>query len=471
MSTAKKPRAVKPKTVKKETPEPPVEVPVPAPAVVATPAPVAPPAATKPPAATETQEKPPIVTTSTSRVTTNLNVFGINALLKARHSELDDKIKSFEHAKAALASGKLTDTREVDKVEGGATTKVKESYERALTADESASFKKTVEQHSHSISSMEADRHAYGSACLRFAKNTANAVAVVCDEIVKQVFNHAMAAGLKDDKKHISVEHMYSEGIDKLPLAPLFNTLPTFTETFNALTTERRAKDEKTAREVLLKNHDKELRRTYKITKKMAESAGKTAPAPAPAAAPEEDEKESSDPEEHEPVDRKRSFNHYAGNLCKTESALKYPGQKLHATGKLRDHLAKLISDYCRRLCTLLAESVKYDDSKTVQVETVLFVLKLLLVDGHKPVETVELQNVDVPNPDVLKKEQEKKAAEKKAGRSYKIDMSKIPNVIGRKAVHTVTYPTSGYDALEKVIKSKLAEFDAEEDAKKAPAK
>ena len=486
MSTAaRKPRVVKPKAGKKDAPVEAAPAPVPAPAPAAAPAPVpapapvaAPaPAEAAPAAAPEVPEKEPIIITPTSRLIANLNVQGINALLKSKHSELDDKIKDYEHAKEVLAAGKLTDTREVEKTENGVTTKVKESFERPLTAEETASFKKTVEQYSHSISAMEADRHAYGAACLRFAKNTPVAVAVVFDEVVKQSINHAMAAGQKENppRKNIDIDYMYSDGLEKLPLAPLFIDLPTYVETRDQLTQRRRTEAEQLARTVLLKNQEKELRRMYKITKKMVNEAtakAEAAKAAAPAAAapveePDPVEEEVIDNEAHLPVDRKTSFNHYAGLLCKSVSAKNYPGKKMRATGKLIAHLAKLLSELCQRLCTLLAESVKYDASKTVKVETVLFVLKLLLVDGHKPVETVELRNVDVPNPEILKKEQEKKDAEKAAGRSYKIDMSKIPSVIGRQAVHTITYPTSAYEPLEKLIIAKLAESDAEAAAKK----
>lgn len=487
MSTpARKPRVVKPKAGKKDV-APAVEaapaVVAPAPAVAApvvvVPAPAAVEAA---PAAVEAApavpEKEPIVITSTSRVTANLNVHGINELLKAKHSELDEKIKDFEHAKEALAAGKVTDTREVEKTENGVTTKVKESYERPLTAEETAGFKKTIEQYSHSISAMEADCHAYGAACMRFAKNTPNAVAVVCDEVIKQIVNHAMSTGQKENppRKNIDIDYMYSEGLEQVPLAPLFVSLPTYVETRNRLTQERRSEAEKLERAVLLKNQEKELRRTYKITKKMVTEAAakaeaaKAVAAAAPVAKEDDNDDDVVDNEAHVPVDRKTSFNHYAQLLCKFVSAKNFPGRKMRATGELCKHLAKLLSELCQRLCVLLAESVKFDDSKTVQVDTVLFVLKLLLIDGHKPVETVELTNVDVPNPEILKKEQEKKEAEKAAGRSYKIDMSKIPSVIGRQAVHKVTYPTSGYAALEATIMAKIAEFDAEE-ATKAAAK
>jgi hypothetical protein len=129
------------------------------------------------------------------------------------------------------------------------------------------------------------------------------------------------------------------------------------------------------------------------------------------------------------------------------------------------------LTEFHQRISVHLAEAVRYDKSKTVQVETVLFVLKMLLIDGHRPAETIELKNVDVPNPEILKAEQDKKAAEKKAGRSYKIDKSKIPSVIGRQAVHTVTYPTSGFADLAATINSKLAELEAEEAAKQPAAK
>lgn len=498
--SGKKPRAVKPKNTKKDAAEPAaVPVAAAAPAPVAAPAPAAAPApvaAAPVPAQPAAPAAPPaIIITATSRVTTNINTLGINALPRSRHNELDEKIKSFKYAKSALAAGKVTDSREVEKTENGATTKVKESYERALTAEEKASFTKTVAEYEHSILSMEADSHAYSQSCMRFAKNTAPAIAITVDQVVKQLVTHAMEVGDAKGRKNIELVHLYTPGLEKLPLAPLVLSLPSSVEVRSRLEREQRDHNEKVAKEVLLKNQEKDMKKRYGIKKKdvaaadAKEAAAKEAAVIAAAkeaaakeiaegkagkAAAKEPEEEE-DAEAHLPVDRKTSFDHYVREICKQVSANSFAEKKLRVSGEMRKHIATLMKEFHQRLNPMLAEAVRYDASKTVQVDTVLFVLKLLLIDGHSPVETIELKNVDVPNPDVLKKEQEKKAAEKKAGRPYKIDMSKIPNVIGRQAVHTVTYPTSGFPALEAIIKSKLAEIEAEEAAKKpagdAPAK
>lgn len=476
--SAKKPRAVKPKIVKKDAEAAPAPAPAVAAPAVAAPAPapvVAAPVVAEPaqPAVAKKEVPPPIIFTSTSRVTTNINTMGINALPKSLHGDLDDKIKAYKYAKNALAAGKISDSREVDKVENGATTKVKETYERAITAEEKAAFTKIAAEYEHSISSMEADCHAYSQACLRFAKNTSPAIAITVDQIVNQLVTHAMTNGLAKGRKNIDIEHLYSAGIDKLSLAALVTSLPSAVETRSKLEREQREHSEKVAKEVLLKNQEKDLKKRYHITKKdvaaaeAKEAAQPLAAGPAVAAAPAEDDE--VDAEAHLPVDRKTSFDHYVREICKYISIKYFEGQKLRVSGELRGHIAKLISEFHQRLGPMLSEAVRYDASKTVQVDTVLFVLKLLLIDGHRRVETIELKNIDVPSQDILKKEQDKKAAEKKAGRSYKIDMSKIPHVIGRQAVHTVSYPTSGFDALAKIIADKLTLLEAE-DAEKKPA-
>lgn len=488
MSTAaKKPRALAPKNAKNAKKEvapepvkaepakveaPKVEAPKPEPAKVEAPNPEA----AKPEAAPKVKLPPPIIVTATSRVATNINTMGVNALAKARHAELDDKLKSYEHAKAVLAAGKLTDTREVEKTENGVTTKTKESFERAITAEEKAAFTKTAAELEHTHLSMAADSEAYAHACLRFAKNTPAAIAVVVDESVKQLVGHAMSVCDAGNHKMVKLEHLYSSGVEKLSLAALLLPLHTSVEVRTSLEKKQRENAERVAKEVLLKNQEKELKRRYHITKKdvAAAAAKEAAAAPAAVAAPAP-EPEEADDEADVPVDRKTSFNHYAKEICKIVGDTDFAAKKLRVSGEVYAHLARLMKEFHNRLAPMLAESVRYDKSKTIQVETVLFALKLLLIDGHAPVETIELKNVDIPNPDVLKAEQEKKAAEKKAGRQYKIDMSKIPNVIGRQAVHTVTYPTSGYAALEATVRRKLAEVEAEEAAKKtveaAPAK
>jgi hypothetical protein len=460
MSTKGKPRAVGQKK-KKEVPVQPEPAPVPA---QPEPVPVqAAPAVVEPAAAAAAPEPTPIVITSTSRVTANLNVNGINALLKERHSDLDDKIKAFEYARDCIAAGKVTDSREVEKTVDGAQTKVKETFERPITAEELAAFKKTVDQYSGQIASMKVDHHAYGAACLRFAKQTSNAIAITCDEMITQMVVHAMNVGKAEKRKNIDIDYMYRDGLESLPLAPLFKTLPTYVETRDRLNRERRAEADKANLDARLKEQEKTMKKQFKITKKMIKEAEAKAPVADQVAAPPADEEEE-EADAHSPVDRTVSFNHYVGLLCKAASA-QFPEEGMRATGKLREHLAKLLSEFCRRLCVLLAETVRANGGKTVKVNTALFVLKFLLVDGHKPVETVELVNVDIPDPNLVKKEEEKKAAEKAAGRSYKYDESKLPKVIGREAQFKTSYPTSGYDALEKTIFEKLKAL--KEEAKK----
>jgi hypothetical protein len=63
------------------------------------------------------------------------------------------------------------------------------------------------------------------------------------------------------------------------------------------------------------------------------------------------------------------------------------------------------------------------------------------------------------------KAEEVKKAAEKAAGRKYTIDLDKIPKSIGREAKQVITFPTSGFPALEASIDKALSDLDAEDKA------
>lgn len=486
MSTGRKPRAVKPKTVttKKDLPvaaAAPVNTPVAQVAAVQAPASEAVVAVVEPVVPAE----PQIIFTSTSRVRCNLDKACINQSIEGPSQDLKTKIEAYETAKAALASGKLTCSREVDKVVDGVTTKVQEQYERALTPEEITAFKATVTQYDGNIGAMKQDAHAYSSARTRFSHNAPDAVAITCDEVGREVIAHAMEFGVNSipSRKNIELCHMYSEGLEKIPLYKLLESLPTFRETRDRIFTDRKDAAEKKDRDLLAKQHEKDFKKKYNVhsTKKKAvevtpaeaaviAAAGMAAIAEAIAAPP-------AAAEPKEPIDRKTSFNCYVKEICRDVAASKYPEpvtaenptgkSKLRVSTELRDHVAKLLKELVARLAYLLNETVQQMENKTVQVSTVLFVLKMILVDGHIPVETISLVNVDVPNPDKLKAEEEKKKAEKAAGRAYKIQKSTIPTVIGRSVERKVTYPTSGYHALEALISKKLKEVEEADACKK----
>lgn len=503
MSTGRKPRAVKPKTEKKKdlpaaaapvaavaaAPAAAAVAPVAgAPAAVAAAVPAGAPAEAVVAAAPAVPAEPQIIFTSTSRVRCNLDKACINQSIEGPSQDLKAKIEAYETAKASLAAGKLTATREVDKVTDGVTTKVQEQYERALTPEEITAFKATVTQYDGHIGAMKQDAHAYSSARTRFSHNAPDAVAITCDEVGREVIAHAMEFGVNStpSRKNIDLCHMYSEGLEKIPLYKLLESLPTFRETRERIFTERKDAAEKKDRDLLAKQHEKDFKKKYNVhaTKKKAvevppaeaaaiAAAGLAAVAAAIAAPP-------AAAEPKEPIDRKTSFNCYVKEICRDVAASKYPEpisaenptgkSKLRVSTELRDHVAKLLKELVARLAYLLNETVQQMENKTVQVSTVLFVLKMILVDGHAPVETISLVNVDVPNPDKLKAEEDKKKAEKAAGRAYKIQKSTIPTVIGRSVERKVVYPTSGYHALEALISKKLKEVE-EADAKKKKEK
>jgi hypothetical protein len=458
MSTTKKTRTVKPKATKEVTAAP---APVPVVAAPVVPAPVAAPAPVQAAPAPKVVKPRPIIFTSTSRVKTGINANGINAAVSKLSDPLDEKVKAYKNAKASLESGQKTDTREVEKTVDGVVTKSTETYTRPITAAETVELKKIVDEHNAHITTMERDLHAYNQVSVRFAKHTADVLAVTCDKITEEIITVTMTSAIADKHKNIGLNEMYNADLESSPLAPLFKTLPSYVSTRDARANAKRESAEKARLTVELKEQEKAMKKRYKITKKQVEA---TKPADAPvtaepaAAAPAEEAAANAQP-------AGASLSSYVKNIGKWVAQSRFDGIKVRFSGDMCDHIALLLKEFLQRLCPLLGRAVRFDDVKTVKVATVKYVLETLLIDGHAANETIELVNVDVPNPEILKAEEVKKAAEKAAGRKYTIDLDKIPKSIGREAKQVITFPTSGFPALEASIDKALSDLDAEDKA------
>jgi hypothetical protein len=93
---------------------------------------------------------------------------------------------------------------------------------------------------------------------------------------------------------------------------------------------------------------------------------------------------------------------------------------------------------------------------KTVNKNAIMRTIEKLLVDGHKPVETLEFVPTEVPDPKKKTEELKKKTEAEEKGQKYKIDFNALPKVQGYTAKHTVTYPTSGFDKLQEHVDARL---------------
>lgn len=471
MSTAgRKPRAAKPKATKEVAAPAPVAVAAPAPVAAAAVVPVAAPAPVEAapvaaPAAPKVQKPRPAIISSSSRVRTNINAKGINSAVYALSDPIDEKLKAYKSAKESLESGKKNDTREVEKTVDGKVIKTTATYERAITPAEAAEMKKLVDELQPNVAAYERDSYAYSQVAMRFAKHAPDAVAVTCDRIVETILETTIKSATTGEKihKNVGMNEMYGADLESTSLAPLYNRLPLYISTRDRITAAKRALHEKTKLAVELKENEKKWQKRFKITKKMIEATKAEAPAAPAEAAPVE----AAPAAVHEHVGKATDLTSHVEKIGKWVVRTKFPDSGVRLSKEMCDHISQLLREFLQRFHPMLARAVRAANSKTVKVSTVEYVLESLLVDGHKPLETITLVDVDILDPDQLKAEEAKKAAEKAAGRKYVIDKSKIRKVAGKEARHTITYPTSGFAELKAAIAAALAAQEAEDKAAK----
>jgi hypothetical protein len=444
----------------------------------------------------------------------NLNnvIDGMIATLK---TNLDEHQKATTH----LKTGKITETKSKDVTDAeGKVTKVDEQVERGITEVERKAYHDTIAKHGPYVAKWEQDVAALSRERTRFSSEASVALSIIADMTVRELAVHAMNSVLLAEKKIIHPEHLHGEGVTKLSLYPLFGTLPSFAKKAAEFAAKKAQEDKDNSLQVALKEAEKEFKRKYAASlakKKAGAVVAPAAPAPAPVPAPavaaepvvEDDEADD------ENGDSKTSFRFYVGQVCKqiiketpkyqvwTEAVAADPvkgtpevpstpvldknGQikaMVRISTDIRDHLSDIVVDEIARISTLTQLTANDMNNKTISEEAILSAVKKLLVDGHTPVETVEITDVMVADPAVVKAEAEKKEAAKAAAKAaalaagvefkdfkYAKTYAKLedyPQVPGRLAKRVVTFPTSGYHKLETEVRAKLAILEKEFDAK-----
>ena len=278
-------------------------------------------------------------------------------------------------------------------------------------------------------------------------------------------------------KKIIQIEHLHAEGIEKISLYPLLESLPTFVATAERLS--KTLLDETTSQNLAtaLAQAERDFKKKFNVhtpkKKRDVEVAGAApeaaapeaaAPAAAPPAEPEEDD------DDDDSSDSKTSFRFYVGLVCKDMIKNDPRYKSVRVSTEIRGYLSDLLIELIQRLSHLILLTANNMKNKTINGSAILRTVEALLIDGHDAVETVELKDGLVLDPEVLKAEHAKKEAGKKAVPpvDYKIDLSKVPKVPGRFAVRAVKYPTSGFAALDEKVKAKLELYQHLLDEKEA---
>jgi hypothetical protein len=406
----------------------------------------------------------------------------LNAKIDAAIAELKKTLAEYHDAKAKLESGVSTSSEEV--VVDGKKTHVAKTA--PLSDAEKASLSATVESVGPTVPSLDAKVKALSRERIRFSNEASIALAMICDEIVQELVTHTMDRVLAAKKKIIQICHLHEAGVEQLPLYPLVKSLPSFAARAAQLANTLADEKASAALATALTQAEKEWRKKHSVVRKRtkevapaapaaqpaaaaaeqapAESAApapESTPAPAVPAAAEEAPEESDDDAAVDVSDSKTSFKFYVHQVCKNLVKKDERYKSVRVSTEIRGYLSDLLVEFIQRLAPLVALTASAMKNKTVNDSAILRTVKSLLIDGHASEETIELLPALVDDPAAVKAETLKRDEEKKAGRKYKIDMTKIPQVNGFKAVHTVKYPTSGYAELEERVKAKLEKYSA----------
>jgi hypothetical protein len=402
--------------------------------------------------------KVPEVLVSAARVRTHIDRNGLNKNICAetavQKALLDPK---YVAAKTALSSGKVSEQVEVkaaepEKIVDGVTVNAKpaeyETKSRDITDAERAAFEATVAAGAGVAKPVEQKLAALSSQRFRISQNTPLVLSIVAERMVSELMHHTMKYATENKRKIISVAHLHESDPSKLSLYPLYANVPSFRE--EATRVAKEAAEELAAS--TRKQTERDVKKQYglsirakKTEAALAEEAKKAEEAKLVAAAEAEVDDESE-------ADSGTSFRFYVGQVCKQLINANDSFKSVRVSKEIRSHVSDVITDVLVRFSTLLLQVTECLKNKTISESSVMHTLEILLTDGHERVETLELKPIMVPEPKALEVEE----AKVKANKDYKFKPEDLPQVSSWAAVRTVSYPTSGYNALAAELKEKL---------------
>lgn len=381
------------------------------------------------------------VSISAARSRRHLDKLNLNLVLDMAIKEPKSQIQAYKAAKSQLETLKVPCVTEVD------GKKIHEL--RDATADEQAAASATVAAIEPQLAVLESRIASLSRERTRFSNEAAIVLSITCDELTQQLAEHTMNRVLLCKKKIIQISHLHESGIEALSLYPLIKTLPSFVKTSAEFA--RIEQEDKTAAllAAALAQAEKDFKKKYEVTapKKKKEAEPEATP-------------EAVETDEEDVADSKTSFRFYVHQVCKTVTARDPKFADVRVSTAIRGYLSDLLVELIQRISPLVLLTANSMKNKTVNDVAILRTIEFLLIDGHKQLETIDVNATKVQDPAALKEAIQKRDDEKKAGREYKIDLEALPKVDGFFAVRHVSYPTSGYEPLAEKVKAKLALFE-----------
>lgn len=401
-------------------------------AAVATTTPAAAPAAQAVPKDTKKQANVSVI--SHARVRRHIDKLGVNKLVTLATRKIKEELKPLDEAQHRLDNG----DRKVD-AEGKATKSAEGKPEYTPLSDaEKAKLQKLLADTKARYDELTKEQGALGRERTRFSTESSMALAVVLDELIRQLVTHAMDNVIGEDKKIIQVNHL-RDGASKLDLFPLVHALPSWHT---------------------VPDH---------VIKKKKEEGDAEVEVPVAATEPES---EHSD---------KTSFSFYVSSICRgiifdgTETVTDADGKvttkpkksekygNIRVSTNIREYCNLLLIEFIHRLSVQLQETLKNQDVKTVTDDIIMDELRKMLIDGQEPSEKLVYTMEDVPDPAAIEanKKLAKAPADAKAavaGVAYRKALNQLPTVKQLVVRKQLDYSGTRYGNIAALVNKKMNE-------------
>lgn len=446
---AKKPAAPRTRSAPEPAPAAPVQEQPATPAPVTPPAPatvVEQPATPEPPTATETVSPTSEVAKPhkpagfvAARIEKFLVTKGLNRAVSEELAELKPRVKQYNDAAEALASGKVKALVEGD---------VKKRVERDITDAERAGFTALVESQRASHE-QDVEHLARLSSCkFRFATDADSALAGVCDWLVSDLALHAKATAKSRSMKMATVDCLYSEGLERLPSFGLVKGTKLYRSTHYELYSKHTVASHSAALASALVSQERDLKKKWRDAGLLTKTPRKK-----DLAKPEEVVEKPAEPQEAakeptpEPEHPAKMFHHYVAIIIDSAGD-RETYSSMRKSQDLTHHIAELVRQFVERVVTQLSLVMRLTDAKTVTLDHICAIVQGFVVDGSSPTQTLASVETQVPEKTALAAELAKRKSEKDAGRQYKINYDALPKVMGVSRKLVVSFQEPGYETV-----------------------
>jgi histone H3/H4 len=387
-----------------------------------------------------------------ARVRRRMDNLGINEVLSSKMEQERKELEEYRKAQNALKN--KTVIEEVT-VQGEDGKEHKEHRKRDLTHEDKIKFEKIIKAQEEHALEHKIKLAALSQARTRFSNSAATAVAEVFQETLNELVHFAAVNMQKAEGSKLLVSHFFEEGVEQLPLYPLYSITPVWKET-QAAELERlhNAQLRETVGQVI-RDTEKHIRTARKLGRKKLVDDTPDEYVPALPKNKRDTTKKGK---------KSTSFEQF---IKKSTHALKEVKgmEKFKLASETKDFLDALLCDMSLCFSTMLQQIAEHPKSKTIKIVAVKLMLGILLTMGYRPVEHVEFVPTPVPDPRIVEQERKKqaevakkiKAGELPADQKYTIDISKIPKIQGWSVDRSYTYPDTPIERLYKVIDDALA--------------